>query len=226
MKKTIGLIIVLIATLIALTGCAEINYVVEVNEDGTGEISYIYGMSKETLGASADLVAELVTSVKEQAEEKGYIVEVYEDEEMTGFKANKHLNDVTTEFSLTEVFEVFGEEYEENSENNGIKIDKTLFKTEYSQTAEMDLTEIDSEIEVKYTVKLPAEAKTNNATTVSEDGKELTWEIKTGEVSKIEFIAQEINILPYVIIGIVAIAIIAIVVVMVIILKKKHVTKK
>ena len=96
MKKTIGLIIVLILTLITLTGCAEINYQVEVNRDGSGEISYIYGISKEVLqqlNVSAD---DFVSEMKEQAQESKYQVEAYEDENIAGFKANKHIENLNT----------------------------------------------------------------------------------------------------------------------------------
>ena len=49
MKKRIGLIIMLIVILVALTGCVNVDYEVEVNKNGSGEISYIFGFSKETL---------------------------------------------------------------------------------------------------------------------------------------------------------------------------------
>ena len=72
--------------LISLTGCAEVNYEVEINKDGSGEIIYIYGVSKEKIGGSADLVEQFVETMQEQAEESGYNVELYENEEISGFK--------------------------------------------------------------------------------------------------------------------------------------------
>ena len=224
MKKTIGLIIVLILTLVTLTGCAQINYEVEVNKDGSGEISYIYGISKEVLGQLNVSADDFVSSMKEQAEESEYQVEAYEDENIAGFKANKHIEDLSTEFSLQEAF---GEEYVKDTENNGIKIEKGLFVTKYSQVAELDLTTLSEDeqgITMTYQVKLPAKATNNNASEVLDNGKTLKWNLTGGEINKIEFVAQEINILPIAIIAIVVIAVVALIIF--IVLKKKHATKK
>lgn len=223
MKKTIGLIIVLILTLITLTGCAEINYEVQVNKDGSGEISYIYGISKEVLGNFNISADEIVSSMKEQAEESSYTVEAYEDEKIAGFKANKHIEDLNKDFSLQEAF---GEEYVKDTEDNGIKIEENFWFTKYYQNAQLDLTSVgesEQNITMIYQVKLPVKSKTNNASEVLDNGKTLKWNLTGGEVNKIEFVAKEIDALPVAIIGIVIIATVAVVI---IILKKKHATKK
>lgn len=223
MKKTIGLIIVLILTLITLTGCAEINYEVEVNRDGSGEISYIYGISKEVLQGLNVSADDFVSEMKEQAEESEYQVEAYEDENIAGFKANKNIEDLNTEFSLEEAF---GEEYVKDTEDNGIKVEKGLFVTKYSQFAELDLTTLSEEeqgITMTYQVKLPAKVTNSNATEVFENGKTLKWTLIGGEVNSIEFTAQEINILSIAIIVLIAVLAAAIIFK---ILNKKHATKK
>lgn len=224
MKKIIGLIIMIIVMLVALTGCAEINYEVEVHKDGSGEITYIYGISKEVLKQLNVSAEEVVSSMKEQAEESSYIVEAYEDENVSGFKANKHVEDLTKDFSLQEAF---GEEYVKDTENNGIKVEKTFLVTKYSQNAKIDLTSTDEtqgSIEMTYKVKLPAKVKTSNASAVSENEKELTWYLKPGEINEVEFVAEQINILP-VVIMVFAICVVAAILVF-IILKKKHATKE
>lgn len=224
MKKTIVLIIMLIIMLITLTGCAEVNYEVEINKDGSGEITYIYGISKEKLGSSEDLVEQFVGTMKEQAEESGYGVEVYENEKISGFKAKKHLENLSEEFSLEEAF---GEEYVKDSQNNKINIEKSFWITKYSQNAELDLTNLsDANIEMTYKIKLPTVIKTNNASKVSEDGKELTWNLKSGEINKIEFIAEEINIMSIIIIVGAIVAVGVVIITIIVILKKKDVTKK
>lgn len=227
MKKTIGLIVLLLFTLVTLSGCAQVNYEIEINKNGTGTIFCSYEISKKELGEKAALLQGAAESMKGKVEENGYIVELYEDDDVKGFKGSKKLNDITKDFSLEEVFEVFenfGKKYVEDTEENGIKIEKTLFKTKYSQKAVVDLTDIGTEIDMEYSMKLPAKSRTNNATKVSEDGKTLTWEIKVGETNNIEFVSEQINLLPIIVIGIVVIAIVAITVI--IILKKKHTTNK
>ena len=46
MKKTIGLIVTLLITLVMLTGCVNVNYEVKVNKNGSGDISYVYALFK------------------------------------------------------------------------------------------------------------------------------------------------------------------------------------
>lgn len=223
MKKTIGLIVLLIIILITLTGCAEINYEVEVNRDGSGEISYIYGVSKEILEKYQISADEIVSSMKEQAEESSYIVEAYEDEKIAGFKANKHIEDLNKDFSFEEAF---GEENVKDTENNGIRIEKNWLKTKYFQNAELDLTSLSEEEQVvtmTYKVKIPVKVKTSNATEILDNGKTLKWTLKGGEVNKIEFEAEEINLFPIILIIVVVILTLVIIF---IILKKKYVTKK
>lgn len=220
MKKTIEVIVLLILILIALTGCAQIKYEVEVKPDGSGEICYIYGISKDLLGNSVD---DFIGEFKKQAEESNYQVETYEDDTITGFKASKHIEDLNIEFSLQEAF---GEEYVKDTEENGIKIKKGLFLTKYSQTAELDLSTISenerSYVTMTYQVKLPAKAKSTNANETLDNNKILKWNLTAGEVNKIEFTAQSINILPIILISIAVVAIIVILII--IIFKKKHTT--
>lgn len=222
MKKTIGLIILLMMTLITLTGCAQLNYEVEVKSNGSGEISYIYGISKEILEDINISAEEFVSEMKGQAEESNYQVEAYEDDTIAGFKASKHVDDLNTEFSLQEAFS----EYVKDTEENGIKVEKGFFNTKYSQTAELDLTTISENeqnyITMTYQVKLPVKAKSNNADETFDNGKTLKWNLTAGEINKIEFTANKTNTLPIILIVIVIIAI-AIVVIM--ISKKKSGTK-
>ncbi|MGN1311182.1 MAG: DUF3153 domain-containing protein [Clostridia bacterium] len=226
MKKRIGLIIMLIVILVALTGCVNVDYEVEVNKNGSGEISYIYGFSKETLNNLQVSAEDMVESMKEQAEENSYTVEAYENDEISGFKAKKHIEDLTKDFSLQEAF---GEEYVKDKENNGIKIEEGLFVTKYSQNAEIDLTsmgDLSGNVKMTYKVKLPAKAKTNNATEVSKNSKELKWELTAGEINKVEFVAQGINVLAIIITVIIIAVLVTGITMLLIFLKKKHATKK
>lgn len=224
MKKTVGLIVSLLIALTLLTGCVNVNYEVKVNRDGSGDISYIYGYSKETLENLKTSAENMVSSMREQAEESSYNVEVYEDEEIAGFKANKHVNDLSKEMSMQKEF---GEEWIKDAEGNGINVEKGLFTIKYSQKAEIDLSNLEDfadSIKITYKVKLPAKAKTNNATETK--GKELKWDLKVGEVNNIEFYATGVNLLAVIITLVIIVLVVAGVFATVFILKKKKGTKK
>ena len=157
MKKTIGIIISLILTLLILTGCSvNVDYEVKVNKNGSGDVSYIYGFSKETLESLQVKAEDMVASMQEQAEESDYTTEYYEDDEIAGFKATKHIENLEKDFSLQEAF---GEQYVKDNENNKIIVKSSIFSTKVSQKGEIDLSSMDDNmkdiVKLKYTVKLP-----------------------------------------------------------------------
>lgn len=214
MKKTLKIMAVLLVALIALTGCANINYEVKINKDGSGDVAYIYGFSK-TIEISTE---DMVSTTKEQAEKNGYAVEPYEDSEIAGIRATKHLDDVNKDFSLQEAF---GESYIKDSEENNIKVKKGLFKTTYTQNASIDLTsmkDMAAYVTMRYTVELPTKAKTYNTETVSKDGKTLTWNLTAGEINEIQFKAETISTFG---VALIVIAVVAVIVLILVLVYKK-----
>ena len=166
---------------------------------------------------------QLVKSQKEQAEKNGYKTEEYKDDKIEGFKATKHLNDISKEFSIEE----FGEEYI-NKEKSEITINKSLFKTQIKQNIEVDLTELNdvqSAVDIKYTVKLPVKIGTNNATEVLQDGRTASWKLNPGQVNSIEFVASGINVSSIICFVLLVAIVIAGIVYFIIFFKKKRETK-
>ena len=190
MKKVLSLIAVMAILLVALTGCVSVNYEVTLNKDGTADVAYIYGFEKEMLeqlGASAE---DMTSDMKANAETSNYQIEAYSDDKVEGFKAKKHIENLS-ELSLEDAF---GSENVKDSEENQIKIEKKGSKTVYSQNASIDLSGMDESTEsmvtMKYIIKLPVKVGENNASEVSEDGKTLTWNLKAGETNEISFEAE------------------------------------
>lgn len=219
MKKTISVIVMLLLMLVLLTGCVNINYEVKVKRDGSGDISYVYGVSKDILEQYNISAEQIVGEMKGQAEESSYKVEEYEDENIAGFKASKHIDDLETDLSLQDAF---GEDYVKDEESSGIYTKKDLFTVKYSQNAEIDLTSIEEiGLEIKYVVKLPVKAEKSNADEISENGKTLIWNLKSEELNKIEFTARGLNIITVLIIIVIILVIIAALIVFMIFKRKK-----
>lgn len=190
MKKVISIISLIAFVLVALTGCVTVNYNVTINADGSGEVSYVYAFDKGLLESMGMTIEEMVGEMQAQAEETGYLIEIYSEDTYEGFRASKYLEDIT-EFSLEEAF---GEDYITDSEENKLKITKSASDTIYSQNAEMDLTTMEDLREyggvLTYSITLPVKAGSHNADEVSSDGKTLTWELYGGEIKSIEFEAS------------------------------------
>ena len=202
MKKVLSLMAIFAMLLFVLTGCVNINYEVSLNADGSADIAYVYAFEKATLEQLGTNAESMTSDMKEKSEESGFTIESYEDDTMAGFKASKHI-DNAADASLEEAF---GSENVKDTDENRIKIEKKGGKTTFSQNANIDLTEMDSStasyVTMKYTVKLPVKAKTNNAAEVSKDGKTLTWNLVSGEENKVEFTAVKggLKILPIIIV--------------------------
>ena len=137
MKRLLSLIAIAALMLLALTGCVNIDYAVKVNKDGSGDITYIYGVQKDTLESMELSADDLMNDMKEEVEDSEYTIETYETDTEIGFKATKHITNVTTDLSLEEAF---GEIYITDTDENTMKIEKKSGKTKYSQNAKLDLT--------------------------------------------------------------------------------------
>lgn len=226
-KKVFSLIIILLITMFALTGCVNVDYNVNVKKDGSGDITYLYGVQKNILEEMQISPETIIEEMKQEVIDSKYNVESYETDSEVGFKATKHLEDVTTELSLEEAF---GEEYVTDSEQNNLKIEKNGLEIKYSQNAIIDLRSMEDMsymgITMRYSVTLPVEVNEKNTNgTVSEDGKTITWDLIVGEINNISFEATGVSnflwIMAAILIGVLIVAGIVLVV-MFKYLNKKH----
>ena len=218
MKKVLSLISIMAILLIALTGCVSVNYEVTLNKDGTADVAYIYGFEKETLQQLGTSAEDMTSDMKKNAETSNYQIEAYSDDKVEGFKAKKHIENLS-ELSLEDAF---GSENVKDSEENQIKIEKKGPKTVYSQNASIDLSGMDESTEsmvtMKYVIKLPVKVGENNASEVSEDGKTLTWNLKAGETNEISFEAES-NYLTTIIM--ISIAILLVIIILIVVFLNK-----
>lgn len=200
--KSFILVTVLALLLFTLTGCANINYEVKLEKDGSGEVAYIMGYDKSFLTSMQVSIEDLkgdnsFDEMKQEATEEGYTVEEYEDSTTYGFKAYKHVENIQNEFKVME----------DSTEEDAIHYENSLFKTTFSQKANLNLTDLSGEgeedalttaimgqMKISYKIVLPFAVGENNATTVSEDGKTLEWILKAGQVNEISFTAEQTNL--------------------------------
>jgi len=223
MKKIISLTVMVVFVLITLTGCVTVNYELTINKDGSGEISYIYAFDKSMLESLGITAEDMVYDMQEQAEESGYKVESYADDNVEGFKATKKVEDVTKDYSLEEAF---GDDYVKDTDENKIKIEKGMFSTTYSQKAEIDLSELEDMsmygMTITYTINLPAKADKHNADEETNGGKTLTWNLEAGKVTAIEYEATQSNSVMFIIIGVIGLVVVLGVVMLVVKAPKKE----
>ena len=239
MKKTlknVAIIAILGIILFTLTGCANVDYDIKLNKDGSGDIAYVIGYDKSFLASIGVETSSLendnsFSEMEEQAKQNGYTIEKYEDDNTYGFKATKHANNIQEEFDLND------EAGSNNAETSKIMYEKTLLKTRYYQDSKVDLTDIlsdneeaamlkavMSQMKVSYRITLPFRVGSNNATIVSEDGKTIEWTLKVGEVNEIKFEASQ-DYGMYALLGL-AVVLVIVAVVSVFLFKKAKKTEK
>lgn len=201
--KSIILVVVSVFLLLGLTGCANINYEIKLEKDGSGEISYIMGYDKNFLNSMKVSLEDLKKSnsfddMKEEATKEGYTIEEYEDNTTYGFRAYKHVANVQNEFKVME----------DSTESDAIHYEKSFLKTTFSQNASIDLKDLSGEgqvedaltsavmgqMKISYKLILPFAVGENNASSVSEDGKTIEWTLKAGQVNEINFVAEQTNL--------------------------------
>lgn len=234
--KNMALIVILGIILFTLTGCANVNYDIKLNKDGSGDITYVIGYDKSFLASIGVETSSLendnsFSEMEEQAKQNGYTIEKYEDDNTYGFKATKHANNIQEEFDLND------EAGSNNAETSKIMYEKTLLKTRYYQDSKVDLTDIlsdneeaamlkavMSQMKVSYRITLPFRVGSNNATIVSEDGKTIEWTLKVGEVNEIKFEASQ-DYGMYALLGL-AVVLVIVAVVSVFLFKKAKKTEK
>ena len=105
------------------------------------------------------------------------------------------------------------------NKNGNVYKANLLFDLSSEDNGGMDISSIASSFDLGYSITLPAKAKSHNATSVSEDGKTLTWKFEYGKKNKVEYEFEFANssssTILYVFIGVIAVIVICVVIALV-----------
>ncbi len=162
----------------------------------------------------------LESSISEQYSSEGFEKERYEQDEYKGIKLSKKISNIdditgdTINFSFENyanidksiVFVKNGDKYKATLTSEGL----VNVGSENSGDNSYDMSDID--YDVKFIVTLPNKPISHNATSVSSDGKTLTWDLSNAnEISNMEFefSFQNNNFIIYLVIGVVGAIVIA-----------------
>jgi hypothetical protein len=230
MKKYLGILSAFVLTFI-LTGCVRYNTTVEVTKTKKVNFSIIYAFDMDMMNGLSDEGGSVDTGISEEDKkefaEKGFKVSDYKDGSYEGVKLTKswkNIDDVSSDTDVTYNLED-DIEGEGKNESKMFKVEKGFFKNKY--TLKMDgssedlngegMEQLASSMDLKFTLKLPKKASSNNATTVNKGGKELVWDLT--KTTNIEATFEVYNAPFYILIG--GIVLVVIIVIIVIIKKGK-----
>lgn len=196
MKKVVlGLVLV---TLL-LSGCVKYEVGMEVKKDKSMDLSLVYAIASD-LTENSDTYSS--DEAKINLEKRGFVVNEYNEDDLTGIKAVKSIDNIDKVSSEKQVIVSLVDMLDENNEEEMFfKVEKGLSKNKYSASFIFDLTEDEESTDEEsvsydgysnyfkfsYKITLPYKSISNNATNVSEDGKTLTWTAQYGKINDINF---------------------------------------
>ena len=248
MKKYLRLLVVSVL-LIGLTGCVSLDTNVVINKDKSMEFSMKEEIDLSSMtGDEGDENATVSDETDIEAlKTKGYTVEEYDNEGVKGYKISKKFTsiDEATAKDGTETPFIVEKWLDDGNDSNMFSLKDGVYSANWIMAEDDKKAEemegVSSEflnnlINITYTITLPNKPLSHNATSVSEDGKTLTYLVKYDENQKMNTIkfsfdfateptkvtSTEIDNMLYYIIGGSALIVIILVVVIISIVKGKN----
>lgn len=136
-----------------------------------------------------------------------------------GFLKNTYTATLDFDASDSSLNDSVSDDFESDYEEDNMFEDEFELDTDDSLDEDFDFSGMASAMDLSFTVKVPYSAISNNATTVSDNGKTLIWNLTSGDTSSIEFEFELYNMNVIYIGG--AIAFVIIIIIILMILNKK-----
>ena len=229
MKKRLFALCLMLALAVGLTGCIRVDTTLKVNSNKTVDVRTLFAFNTEMLpmeegeenpaGPSQEEIDEL--------KEQGFTCETYSQDGFTGYTLSKKGIDINAINGEDTGLESLLDGISFKVDGNHVTVDvEALSEEEYEESSEVFGQLKDYGGYMNFNLEIPTKATKHNATSVSKDGRTLTWDLtsmKAGDKIHAEFDLTGSStpswLLP-VILGVLAAAIIAAVVI--ILMKKKN----
>jgi len=197
--------------LLGLTGCFSMKTDLNINQDKS--VNFKYNMSIDMSGMEelepsddelgngydtsiddnidSDFGQDIPQISSEIFESKGYKVETVEENKISNVTITKKFANIDTITSKTEGKFDFSNWLDTAEDSNMFYVKGKQYSANWeydlSGDEDVDYSMLASMFDITYTVTLPQASISNNATTVSDDGKTLTWTLKYGEVNNVQY---------------------------------------
>ena len=150
------------------------------------------------VSTSSEEISKYIDSLKEKYESNDFNVEEFTKDNNYGIRISKHYDNIDNNSfaERTDKFDLlylYNNDYDKSIETKIFNVDKGFASNRYAANFFVDLTNIDidlSNTKVTFTVNLPKGSVSNNASTLSEDGNTLTWNITNKGRTDIEFVFE------------------------------------
>ncbi len=216
MKKNIKLTIMLFLLVISLTGCVKFNSTMEIKKDKSMDYTVIYAFDKSLFGDQEILTSDdkkelenkgFIVSNYVDGNMKGFKV----SKKIKNIDDVSSVNDATYDLSglldstksESKVFK-FKKGFLKNTYTASFKFDSSdsdlndntvsdtttddfTIDNDTTTDSDFDFSNINTNMDLSFNVKLPYKAISSNATTKNNDDKDLSWNLSSTGEDKIEF---------------------------------------
>lgn len=188
--KRCKLFIIALSLVLLVSGCSNVNTTMKINKDKSMNLSYIISLDKNYLGNKT--FNDLFSSKNiNNLENNGYSVTDYEDDNNFGYKISTNVKDIDTISSSEDLKINLLSLLYSNVQDELYIFKRTdgVLKNQYEANFSVDLSEALQEnpniltnmvttpvLSYSFSLELPSEVITSNATNISADKKTLTWQ--------------------------------------------------
>lgn len=190
MKKIKYLIVGLF--FILLTGCSSYDMSMSINRNKSMDLSI------NIVSTSSEEINKYIDTLKEKYESNDFKVEEFTRDKNYGIRITKHYDNIDNNSfaERTDKFDLlylYNNDYDKSIETKIFNVDKGFASNRYAANFFVDLTNKDTDLsntKVTFVAYLPKGNVSNNASSVSEDGNTLTWNITNKGRTDIEFVFE------------------------------------
>ncbi len=234
--KRIKFLLAVCASLFLMTGCVKYNATMEVKADKSMDFKILYALDFSMAGTDdTETTSEIMSPEdKKKFEEAGYKVENYNEGNYQGVILTysvDNIDNISKEDDFT--LKLSDMMSEDTKKNEFFTVKKGIFKNTYKAKYVFETNDSDEgddsidmsaylkNLDLKFAVKLPNGAKSNNATSVN--GNTYEWDLTKNTTSDISFEFDMYNMTNiYIVIGAaVAIFVLVVIVVALLVTRKK-----
>lgn len=197
--------------LAGLTGCVEVDYYIKVNRDASADVEYKIGFDQMFIGLLELQGESPLDKASQSAEESGFTVSRYSDEDMSGIIARAHLDSLHDLPPMSSVWTEAALEANRHEDNAEIpfKIEPGFFYNRYLLDTHIDLSEMKAtqtgddyglgsaflnKVKMRFRITLPVKPESHNASHVADNGHTLGWDLIPGQSNRIMMEAAAPNL--------------------------------
>ena len=219
--KRVLLTVLCVIFIIGLSGCMRFDTTMDIKSDGKADISMLYAvmnMEDEEVDTSE------MDPQMDELREQGWECELYNEDNYLGFKCTKKGVELD---KVAEAMQGTGDVTEMEEDGLSVTKDGKNYVIDWKVLGDEDTNEMEQYKQyfeqyggyMQIVIKLPNKPKNHNATSTSDGGKTLTWDLLSmpaGQNIPVEFSLSALGaIIKWIIIGLVAIALIIVAIILI-----------